>query len=123
MKKQLLLLTFACFLFAGTQISFAQAKSKSQIESVNNDASSAKKNADKVIQMLERSAKLDAKQKAQVYDIYNAVDKKMQGIDAVKDPAERALKKEKMQNYINSKLKQVLSSEQYEIYMKKVSAK
>lgn len=123
MKKQLLLLSFACFLFAGSQLSFAQSTIEEQKTAIESADASVKKNAQKVIDALERSTKLDAAQKNKIYDIFVAVDKKMKGVDAIEDSAERKAKQSKMQDYINQKLQQVLTKEQYEMYMKKLSGK
>lgn len=123
MKKQLLLLSFACFLFAGSQLSFAQSTIEQEKTALESADASVKKNAQKVINALERSTKLDATQKNKIYDIFVAVDKKMKGIDAIEDSAERKAKQSKMQDYINQKLQQVLTKEQYDMYIKKLSGK
>ncbi|MCK8480809.1 hypothetical protein [Psychroserpens algicola] len=123
MKKQLLILSFACFLFAGNKLSFAQSQMETQKHAIKNADDSVKKNAQKVINLLEREAKLDAAQKNKIYDIFVGVDKKMQGIDAIEDTSERKAKKEKMQAYIDQKLQQVLTKEQYALYTKKMAAK
>ncbi|WP_460219865.1 hypothetical protein [Psychroserpens sp. MEBiC05023] len=83
--------------------------------------SSPKENAQKVINALEREAKLDASQKNKVLDIFVAVEKKMKGISAIENTEERSKKKAKMQEYINSKLKMVLTPDQYELYTKKMA--
>ncbi|SDR65947.1 hypothetical protein SAMN04515667_0070 [Formosa sp. Hel1_31_208] len=119
MKKQLLLLSFACFLFAGSQFSFAQSKMEKQKVAIENADSSVKKNAEKVINLLKRHTKLDEKQKTKIYDIFVAVDKKMKAIETIENTEERQAKQSKMQVYINSKLQQVLSPEQYKVYIEK----
>lgn len=123
MKKLLSILCFACFMFAGSQLSFAQSTIEQQKTTIKNADDSVKKNAQKVINALERGAKLDATQKNKVYDIFLAVDKKMKGIEAIEDASERKAKQTKLQDYVNQKLQQVLSKEQYELYMKKLSGK
>ena len=123
MKKQLLLLCFACFLFAGSQLSFAQAKVKSESTTVNNADSAAKKRALQVINLLERDAKLDATQREKVYDVFAAVSKKMKGIASIEDASERQNKKAKMRAYVDKKLQQILTPKQYGIYKKKTAAK
>lgn len=102
-------------------MSFAQTKVEQQKLSVKNTASSVKKNAEKVINMLERSTKLNATQKTRIYDIFVAVEKKMDGINSIKDPAEKKAKKGKLQTYINQKLQHVLTNEQYDLYLKKIA--
>lgn len=110
-------------MFAGSQLSFAQSTIEQQKTTIKNADDSVKKNAQKVINALERGAKLDATQKNKVYDIFLAVDKKMKGIEAIEDASERKAKQTKLQDYVNQKLQQVLSKEQYELYMKKLSGK
>ncbi|MEH6535421.1 MAG: hypothetical protein V7719_03435 [Psychroserpens sp.] len=122
--KKLLLLSVACFLFAGNQLSFAQTKTDSQTVSSNTTIqNSPKEKTNQIVNMLARTNKLEADQKEKIYNIFSSMERKMNGIDSVKDPADKAIKKEKMQTYINLKLKQVLSIEQYDIYIKKTSAK
>jgi len=122
MKKQLLILSLACFLCAGSQLSFAQTKTAKQTTAITNADESVKKNAQKVINLLEREAKLDASQKNKIYDIYSAVDKKMKGIAAIEDASEREAKEAKMQMYINKKLQDVFTKAQYTLYTKKMTA-
>ncbi len=121
MKKHLLIAAFAFFLIGGSQMSFAQTKLENQKVAIENADSSVKKNAQKVINLLEREAKLDADQKTKVYDIFVAVDKKLKAIDTIEDAAEKKQKQTKMQAYINQKLQQVLTQEQYKLYLTKTA--
>ncbi|WP_298900192.1 hypothetical protein [uncultured Psychroserpens sp.] len=123
MKKQLLLLCFACFLFAGSQLSFAQTTIKKQNTAVSNADYSAEKSVQKLTNLLEREAKLDATQKEKLYDVFAAVEKKIKGIASIEDATERQAKKKKIRAYIDQKIKQVLTPAQYEIYKKKTAAK
>ncbi|MCD2260673.1 hypothetical protein [Psychroserpens luteolus] len=123
MKKQLLLLCFACFLFAGSQLSFAQTTTKKQNTVITNSDYSAEKSAQKVINLLEREAKLDATQKEKLHDVFTAVEKKMNGIASIEDATERQAKKKKMRAYIDKKLQQIFTPAQYDIYKKKTAAK
>ncbi|WP_298897441.1 hypothetical protein [uncultured Psychroserpens sp.] len=123
MKKQLLLLCFACFLFAGSQLSFAQTTTKKQNTAITNSDYSAEKSAQKVINLLEREAKLDATQKEKLHDVFTAVEKKMNGIASIEDATERQTKKKKMRAYIDKKLQQIFTPAQYDIYKKKTAAK
>ncbi|WP_298755151.1 hypothetical protein [uncultured Psychroserpens sp.] len=123
MKKQLLLLCFACFLFAGSQLSFAQTTTKKQNTAITNSDYSAEKSAQKVINLLEREAKLDATQKEKLHDVFTAVEKKMNGIASIEDATERQAKKKKMRAYIDKKLQQIFTPAQYDIYKKKTAAK
>lgn len=121
MKKHLLITAFAFFLITGSQMSFAQTTLENQKVAVENAGSSVKKNAQKVINLLEREAKLDADQKTKVYDIFVAVDKKLKAIDTIEDAEEKKQKQTKMQAYINQKLQQVLTQEQYKLYLSKTA--
>ena len=119
MKKHLLITAFAFFLFAGSQTTLAQTKLETNGATAQTMEVSAKKNAQNVINMLEREAKLDADQKTKVYDLFYGLEKKFQMIDVIEDPEEKKLKQTKMQAYVNQKLQQVLSQEQYKLYLKK----
>lgn len=122
MKKLTLILSFACFLIAGSQLSFAQTIVSQSQTAISDADASVKKNAQKVINMLERDAKLEASQKEKIYDVFVAVNKKMKGIEAIEDASEKASKKAKMQTYIDQKMKQILTKDQYTIYSKKMAA-
>lgn len=102
-------------------MSFAQTQLETQNAAIENADASVKKNALKVINLLEREAKLDADQKTKVYDIFVAVDKKLRAIESIKDSEEQNQKKTKMQAYINQKLQQVLTQEQYKLYLSKTA--
>lgn len=121
MKKHLLITAFAFFLVAGSQTAIAQTKLEKQKVAIENADSSVKKNAQKVINLLEREAKLDADQKTKVYDIFVAVDKKLRAIETIEDAGEKKQKQTKMQAYINQKLQQVLTQEQYKLYLTKTA--
>lgn len=121
MKKHLLISAFAFLLIGGSQMLYAQTKLENQKVAIENADSSVKKNAQKVINLLEREAKLDADQKTKVYDIFVAVDKKLKAIDLIEDAQEKKKKQTKMQAYINQKLQQVLTQEQYKLYLSKTA--
>ncbi|MFT4611334.1 MAG: hypothetical protein ACJA1H_000626 [Glaciecola sp.] len=117
--KKLLLLSVACFLFAGSQLSYAQTKADSQSLSTNAIVqNSAKEKTNEIVNMLARTNKLDAAQQKKIYNIFASVDKKMKGVEAIKDSNVRSAKKAKMQEYINEKLKKVLTDVQYKEYLK-----
>jgi polyphosphate kinase len=122
--KKLILLSVACFLFAGSQLSFAQTKVDSQIQSSSSTIqNSPKEKTNQIANMLERTNKLDTNQKEKIYEIFTSMEKKMIGIEAVKDASSKNAKRAKMNAYINSKLKTVLTDEQFSIYLKNTSAK
>ena len=122
MKKSLLLLLFACFLFAGSQSTFAQSKLEQQKLTVKNADDSAKKEALKVINLLEREAKLDDTQKNNIYEIFVGVSKKKKNILGISDSAEQKAKLTKLQEYTNEQLQKTLTSEQFALYTKKMKA-
>ena len=122
--KKLLLLSVACLLFAGSQLSFAQTKADSQTVSSNTTIQNfPKEKTNQIANMLERTNKLEADQKEKIYDIFASMEKKIKGIEAVKDASSKNAKRAKMNTYINSKLKNVLTEEQFKIYLKNTTAK
>ena len=121
MKKTLLLLTFACFLCAGNQLSFAQTTADQESLYAATAQSTPKENANKVINLLARSTKLNAEQKQKVLNVFESVDKKLKNIDALEDQSIKQAKQAKMQAYINQKLQQILTEEQYALYLKKTA--
>jgi enoyl-[acyl-carrier-protein] reductase (NADH) len=117
--KKLLLLSVACFLFAGIQMSYAQTTSDSQSLIANTTVqNSAKEKTNDIVNMFERTKKLDADQKEKIYDIFVSVDKKIKGVDAITDSSMKSAKKAKLQDYINKKLEKVLTEAQYKEYLK-----
>lgn len=121
MKKHLLILAAGLFLALGSQTTYAQTKLETKSAKAQQLESSAKKKAQNVINLLEREAKLDADQKTKVFDIFMAVDKKLNMIESIEDAEEKKLKQAKMQAYINQKLQQVMTQEQYKLYLTKTA--
>lgn len=121
--KKILLLNLVCFLFAGSQISFAQNKANLQTATTSSVVQMTPKDkTNKIVNLLERTNKLDADQKQKVFDIFDSVDKKMKGIDAIADDSQKIEKRAKMLTYINTKLKAVLTTSQYDTYLKNTVA-
>lgn len=121
MKKQILLLGLFCFLFAGSQVTFAQSKQEKQTIAAKSTNGSVKENAEKVIAIFERSDKLKDNQKQKIYQIFEAVEEKKSNIAGITDEKEKTMKTAKLQNFINTKLKDVLSNDQYKTYLKAMS--
>ena len=122
--KKIILLSVACFLFAGSQLSFAQTKADSQTLSSNTTIeNSSKEKTNQIVNILARTNKLNADQIEKVYDIFVSMEKKNKGIESVKDASSKNAKRAKMNAYINSKLKNVLTEEQFKIYLKNTTAK
>jgi hypothetical protein len=112
-----------CLLFAGSQLSFAQNKANLQTTTTSSVVQmTPKEKTNKIANLLERTDKLDADQKQKVFDIFASVDKKMKGIDAVADDSQKIEKRAKMLTYINTKLKAVLTTSQYDTYLKNTAA-
>ena len=121
--KKILLLSLVCFVFAGSQISFAQNEANFQTATTSSVAQmTPKEKTNKIVNLLERTNKLDADQKQKVFDIFASVDKKMKGIDAIADDSQKIEKRAKMLTYINTKLKAVLTTSQYDTYLKNTAA-
>ena len=121
--KKILLLNLVCLLFAGSQLSFAQNKANLQTATTSSVVQvTPKEKTNKIANLLERTDKLDADQKQKVLDIYASVDKKMKGIDAIADDSQKIEKRAKMLTYINTKLKAVLTTSQYDTYLKNTAA-
>jgi len=121
--KKILLLNLVCLLFAGSQLSFAQNKANLQTTTTSSVVQmTPKEKTNKIANLLERTDKLDADQKQKVFDIFASVDKKMKGIDAVADDSQKIEKRAKMLTYINTKLKAVLTTSQYDTYLKNTAA-
>lgn len=121
MKKQILLLGLFCFLLAGSQMTFAQSKQENQSIAVQSTNASVKENAEKVIAIFERADKLKDNQKQKVYQVFEAVQEKKQNLIGIKDEKERRMKTAKLQNFINTKLKDVLTDAQYKVYLQAMS--
>jgi len=122
MKKILLLLTFVCFLFAGNQSVFAQSTIEKQKTVIKNADDSVKKEASKVIGMLERQAKVTNAQKNDIYEVFAVVAKKKKNIESIENKAQKKAKLTKLEAYLNERLSQVLTSEQFALYKKKMKA-
>ncbi|MEM5565993.1 hypothetical protein WNY78_12800 [Psychroserpens sp. AS72] len=117
--KKLLILSVACFLFAGSQLSFAQSKADSPALTTSTTIKeSAKEKTNEVVNMLLRTDKLDEAQQKKIYEIFSSVEKKMAGVESITDSSMKSAKKAKLQKYINEKLKNVLTDSQYQVYLK-----
>ncbi|WP_040281169.1 hypothetical protein [Psychroserpens damuponensis] len=117
--KKIFILSVACFLFAGSQMAFAQTKANSPVVTSNTTIqNSAKEKTNEVVNMLLRTDKLDETQQKKIYEIFSSVEKKMKGVESIKDSSARSAKKAKLQKYVNEKLKNVLTDSQYQLYLK-----
>nr|WP_321225266.1 hypothetical protein [uncultured Psychroserpens sp.] len=122
--KKLILLSVACFLFAGSQLSFAQTDAVLETTSAKTRVQTyPKKMTNQIVNMLERTNKLEAEQVKKVYSIFSSVERKVKGVEAIEDSTLKNEKRAKLQDYINGKLKNVLNAQQFEIYLKNTVAK
>lgn len=121
MKKQILLWGLACFLFAGSQMTFAQSKQEKQTITADNASDSVKKDAQNLINLFERDDKLSDKQKERVYIVFAAAEEKLKNIESMTDEKDKKMKKAKLQNFINDKLSGVLTKAQFKKYLHSMS--
>lgn len=110
----------ACFLFLGSQVSFAQSKQEKK-PLVATSAQSTELSAEKVIGIFERGSQLNDSQKNKVKYIFEAVEEKRKGIATIEDDKARQKKTALLQNYINTKLMDVLTDQQYKTYLEAMS--
>lgn len=123
MKKNILL-SVACLLLSGSQLSFAQTEVNSQIiPSSTTMQDVAQEKTNQIVNILARTNKLEADQQKKVYSIFASAEKKMSGIEAMEDASKKNAKRAKMQGYINSKLKTVLTEQQFKTYLENTIAK
>lgn len=122
MKKSILVFTFACFLCAGSQLAVAQNGAQEEKNIIKAENDYAKKEALKVINILKRETKVEATQINKIYEVFVAVNKKKRNIESISDAAEKKAKLTKLQTYTNEQLEQVMTSEQFALYTKKMRA-
>ncbi|MFT5847449.1 hypothetical protein [Psychroserpens sp.] len=122
--KKILLLSVACLLFAGSQLSFAQTELNSQLAPSSTTMQDfAKEKTNQIVNILARTNKLEVGQQKKVYTLFASVEKKMNGIEAIEDASKKNAKRAKMQEYINSKLKNILTEQQFKTYLENTLAK
>ncbi|WP_456437887.1 hypothetical protein [Psychroserpens sp.] len=115
MKKNILLIAAALFLFLGNQSVTAQAKMKKEVQS-----SSAEKTdviAKEKTTSLIRSLSLTKDQQDQVYKLFRNVEGKMNSSSSVTDTKEQEAIQAKMDKYVMGSMKQILKEEQFKKYL------
>lgn len=116
MKKNILLIATALFLFIGNQSVTAQVKMKKNVQSINTEKSEAK--AKKMTTNLIRPLGLDQKQQEQVYSLFVKTESKMNRVSAAAaNVNEQDAKQAKMDKYVMSSMKEILTEEQFNTYM------
>lgn len=116
MKKNILLIAAALFLFLGNQSVTAQAKMEKEVQAISTDKTelSAKKETKSLI----RSLGLNKKQQEQVYSLFAKTNGKMSKATASNvDTKEQEVKQAKMDKYIMVKMKEILTEEQFKKYL------
>lgn len=115
MKKNILFIVAALFLFLGNQSVSAQVKMKKDTQSISTVKSEAK--AEKMTTSLVRSLKLNKKQQEQVYNLFVKAEGKMNRASAVGDAKSLEVKQSKMDKFVKGSMKQILTEEQFEKYL------
>ncbi|MCB0382660.1 MAG: hypothetical protein KDD05_04990 [Psychroserpens sp.] len=115
MKKNILLIAAALFLFLGNQSVSAQAKMKKEVQSaiVKKSDVSAKEKTMNLI----RPLSLTEKQQEQVYELFAKTGEKMGKASAESNAKDLEAKQAKMDQYVTAKLKEILNEEQYKKYL------
>jgi len=115
MKKNILLITAALFLFLGNQSVTAQVKIKKEVKStvVQKDNVKAKEKMASLI----RPLGLDKKQQEKVYDLFSKTQQKLTRAENEAKAEEFKAKQAKMDKYITLKMKEILNEKQYQKYL------
>jgi hypothetical protein len=121
MKKNILLIAAALFLFLGNQSLTAQAKMKKGTQTMSAEksmiASQSEINAKKMTASLTRPLGLNQDQQEQVYSLFKKTEEKMNRASAATNGQELEAKQAKMDKYIMSQMKEILTDEQYKKYL------
>lgn len=116
MKKNILFVAAALFLFLGNQSLSAQAQFKNE----NTQTKSTEKTelvASNKTQSLVRALGLNEKQQEQVYSLFQKTEEKMNRANAVTESKDLGAKQAKMDKYIMAKMKEILTEDQYTKYL------
>ena len=115
MKKNILLIATALFLFAGNQSVTAQTKIKKEVQS--SSAEKIEVTAKEKTTSLIRSLSLTKDQQDQVYKLFRKVEGKMSSTSNVKDAKEKEAIQTKMDKYVMASMKRILKEEQFKKYV------
>jgi len=116
MKKNILLIAAALFLFLGNQSVTAQAKMKKDVQTIGvkkTEEVSAKKKVTSLI----RPLALNKKQQEQVYNLFAKTEEKMSRSGASSDAQKQEVMQAKMNKYVMDKMKEILTEEQFKKYL------
>jgi len=114
MKKNILLIAAAFFLFLGNQSVTAQVKMKKEVQSASFEKPEVK--AKKATTNLIRPLGLTKIQQEQVYGVFMKVEAKMSK-EAVRDTKEQAATRAKMDKYVVGSMEKILTKEQFKRYL------
>ncbi len=118
MKKNILFIAAALFLFLGNQSVTAQAKMKKEVQSISIEKPEVK--AKEMTTSLIRPLGLNEKQQEQVYTLFAKTEGKMNRASTVTDAKgqeAKQAKQAKMDKYVMSKMKEILNEEQFKKYL------
>ena len=115
MKKNILLIAAALFLFLGNQSVTAQTKIKKEVQS--SSAEKIEVTAKEKTTSLIRSLSLTKDQQDQVYKLFRKVEGKMSSTSNVKDAKEKEAIQTKMDKYVMASMKRILKEEQFKKYV------
>ncbi|WP_435413583.1 hypothetical protein [Psychroserpens mesophilus] len=118
MKRNILLIAAATFLFLGNQSMTAQTKIKKETQSAVIQKSNI--NAKEKTMNLIRPLGLNDKQQEQVYSLFEKTEEKMGRAGTEADAKQLEAKQAKIDQYIMSKMKEILNEEQYNKYLELV---
>ena len=117
MKKNILLIATALFLFAGNQSVTAQAKMKKEVQSISADKTKTEVSAKKKTASLIRPLGLNEKQQEQVYALFAKAGEKMSRASADSGAKIQGDKQAKMDKYVMAKMKEILTEKQFIKYL------
>ncbi|WP_033961042.1 hypothetical protein [Psychroserpens jangbogonensis] len=117
MKKNILLIATALFLFAGNQSVTAQAKMKKEVQSISVDKTKTEVSAKKKTASLIRPLGLNEKQQEQVYALFAKAGEKMSRVGADSGAKIQGDKQAKMDKYVMAKMKEILTEKQFLKYL------
>ncbi|WP_431137181.1 hypothetical protein [Psychroserpens mesophilus] len=115
MKKNILLIAAALFLFLGNQSVTAQAKMEKERKSISVEKSHAK--AKEMTSSLIRPLGLNTKQQEEVYALFSKVEMKMGKVRAEVSSQDQKDKQTKMDEYVMASMKEILNEEQFKKYI------
>lgn len=115
MKRNILLIAAALFLFLGNQSVTAQAKLEKEVKTY--DLSYIKENAKKKTKTLVNYLDLNDKQQEQVYNLFVETQKKTSKTLTKVDSKKKKAITSRMDRYIADSMKEILTEDQFKKYL------